>query len=263
MENKVTAVYGSPESGKTVTAVKIAKALADQKQNVMVVSCDDQVPLIPLLLPDIQDAPSLGSVLAADQLSQIDILRHCVPYGKNPYISLLGYGRGENIMSYPEYGFQRASELIGALCRFEDNYVLVDCSSSLDNYLTAAALKQAGVTLRVLNADPKSLLYFQSAAPLLRRSPEYRYDRQVCILNNVLPSQDTGPARELAGEIPYTLPAVPELKEQYDSARLLDTVFGRTARQYTMEIKKLVKEVLTGEPEHGIVRRRKEADTVS
>jgi hypothetical protein len=32
--------------------------------------------------------------------------------------------------------------------------------------------------------EAKSLLYFQSAAPLLRRSPEYRYDRQVCILNN-------------------------------------------------------------------------------
>ena len=36
----VLAVWGSPGSGKTVTAVKLAKALADKKRNVALVLCD-------------------------------------------------------------------------------------------------------------------------------------------------------------------------------------------------------------------------------
>lgn len=263
MANRIAAVYGSPGSGKTVTTVKIAKAIAECKQNVIIVGCDDRVPLIPLLMPDAQNLPSLGDALSADRLSQIDVLRHCIPFGKSQYISLLGYCRFENIMSYPEYGFQRATEFLNHLRRFDDDFVLFDCSSNIDNYLTAAALKQADVTFRIVNADPKSLLYFQSAKPLLLRDPGYRYDTQINVLNNILPSQNTDLVKEAVGEIPYTLPNVPEVTEQYGSAQLLDTVFGKTARQYTMGIKRIVKEVIMDEPERRIIRSRKAADNIS
>jgi len=260
MANKVFALWGSPGSGKKLTAVKIAKALGELKQNVIVVGCDDQTPLLPLLLPSTSGLPSLGDALAVDQLSQIEVLRHCVSYGKSPYISLLGYCLGENVMSYPEYSLQRASELFSHLRRLADaDFVLIDCSSNLDNILTASALKQADVTLKILNADPKSLVYFQSASPLLLRDSGYRYGEQVNILNNLHPSQDIDPAREVVGGIAYTLPNVPELKSQYDRGALLETVFGKTAREYEMQLKKLVTEVFIHEPEHGIVRRRKPA----
>ena len=36
----ILAVWGSPGSGKTVTAVKIAKHLAEKKQNVVLLLCD-------------------------------------------------------------------------------------------------------------------------------------------------------------------------------------------------------------------------------
>lgn len=258
MASKMAAVWGSPGSGKTTTAVKIAKALGERKQNVIVVGCDEHTPLLPLLLTANADVPSLGDVLSADQLSQIDVLRHCVPYGKSRYISLLGYRLGENMMSYPEYSIQRASELLSHLRSLAD-FVLIDCSSQLDNVLTAAAMKEADVTLKILNADPKSLIYFRSAAPLLQRDSGYRYGEQVNIVNNLLPRQDTDPAREMLGSIACTLPHVPELKTQYDCGDLLNTVFGKNARQYEMEIKKLVQEVLMHEPEHGVVRRGKPA----
>ncbi|QNK41544.1 ParA family protein [Caproicibacter fermentans] len=258
MAIKTAAVWGSPGSGTTLTTIKIAKALANLKKNVIVVGCDDQTPLLPLLLPSTSELPSLGDALAADQLSQIEALRHCVQYVKNQYISLLGYRLGENVLSYPEYTLQRASELFSHLRGLAD-FVLIDCSSNLDNVLTAAALKQADVTFKVLNADPKSLVYFQSAAPLLLRDSGYRYGEQTNILNNVLSSQDVDPAREVVGKIAYTLPHVPELKDQYDRGELLEAVFGKTARQYETGIRKLVMEVMVHEPEHGIVRRGKPA----
>lgn len=255
MAIKTIAIWGSPGSGTTLTTIKIAKVLANLKKNVIVVGCNDQTPLLPLLLSSTSELPSLGDALAADQLSQIETLRHCVPYGKNQYISLLAYRLGENVMSYPEYTLQRASELLMYLRRLSD-FVLIDCTSNLDNILTAAALKQSDVTFKVVNADPKSLIYFRSAAPLLMRG---EYQKPINILNNLLSSQDAGPAREVVGEIAYTLPNVPELKAQYDRGELLDTLFGKTARQYEMELKKLVMEVMVHEPEHGIVRRRKPA----
>ena len=209
--NKIVAIWGSPGSGKRLTAVKIAKELAEQKKDVILVGCDDKVPLLPLLLPDATELPSLGDVLAAPTLTQIAVLQHCVPYGKNPYINLLGYGRGENVTSYPEYSYQRAEELLGQLRRLAD-VILVVCTSNLDNYLTAAALKRADITLRVVNADPKSMLYYQSAAPLLQRDSGYRYGEQINVLNNILLSQDPTPVKEVVGAISYTLPAMQELK---------------------------------------------------
>ncbi len=48
---KMLAILGSPGSGKTTAAVKLACALAAQKKNVIVVHCDPFTPVIPMLLP--------------------------------------------------------------------------------------------------------------------------------------------------------------------------------------------------------------------
>lgn len=261
MAIKTISVWGSPGCGKTITTTKLAKCLAENRKNVIVVGCDDQTPLLPLLLPMGTNLPSLGHLLALPSISQIDLMKHLVSLGKNQYISLLGYGREENWMSYPDYSYRRAEELFDRLERFSDIsslVVLVDCTSDINNYLTAVALKRTDVTFRLLNADPKSLIFFQSAAPLLKRDSTYRYDKQINILNNVLPSQDPGPAREVVGDIPYSLLNVPELKEQYDAAQLPESLPGRAAREYTLEINKIVKEVFADGPEEsGIVRRRR------
>lgn len=47
----VLTVWGSPGSGKTVTAVKLAKALAEQKRNVLLLLCDATAPMLPCVCP--------------------------------------------------------------------------------------------------------------------------------------------------------------------------------------------------------------------
>ena len=95
------AIVGSPASGKTTLAVKLAAEIAKKKKNVIVVCSDPFVPSVPFLLPmDMEQEVSLGALLTAPSLTQNKILEACVPVPANEYISLLGYRMGENLMSF-------------------------------------------------------------------------------------------------------------------------------------------------------------------
>lgn len=61
------AVWGSPGSGKTVTAVKIAKMLSARKKNVILLLCDMAAPMLPCICPAdaLESNGSLAGVLAA------------------------------------------------------------------------------------------------------------------------------------------------------------------------------------------------------
>ena len=45
--NQVLAVWGSPGSGKSTVAVKLAKYLAGKKRNVILLTCDMTAPMLP------------------------------------------------------------------------------------------------------------------------------------------------------------------------------------------------------------------------
>ena len=71
-EGGVVAVWGSPGSGKTTMAVKIAKYLADKKRNVVLLLCDMTAPMLPCICPasELECERSLGSVLAAAHVTE-------------------------------------------------------------------------------------------------------------------------------------------------------------------------------------------------
>ena len=66
------AVWGSPGSGKTVTAVKIAKMLSAKKKNVILLLCDMTAPMLPCICsPDeLECERSLGNILAAARIGE-------------------------------------------------------------------------------------------------------------------------------------------------------------------------------------------------
>ena len=81
------AIVGSPGSGKTTLAVKLAAEIAKKKKNVVVVCSDPFVPSVPFLLPmDTEQEVSLGALLTAPSLTQNKILEACVPVTANEYI---------------------------------------------------------------------------------------------------------------------------------------------------------------------------------
>lgn len=242
MENNITAIWGSPGSGKTLTAVKIAKCLADQKKNVILVGCDVDTPMIPLLYPSKTDTPSIGDLLSQPTPNQMSVLNHCVPFGTNKHISLLGYKKNDNIKSYPKYDISRAKNLFSLISDIAD-HVIIDCASHFaDNPLTTAALEEAGLTLRIVNPGLKSLIYLKSQKLLLQGAC-FKYGEQISIINNVMSFQDENVIDNAVGGASYVFPHVTGLIEQYDTGQLLESVFGRNARQYEAEMRLLVKEL--------------------
>lgn len=235
MVNNIIAVWGSPGSGTTTTSVKIARELAEFKKNVVLIFCDNETPMLPVLDPSIRDAKSLGDLLELPSISQIDIYMHLTSIWKT--LSVLGYLNGENELSHARYSEDRASELLDLISDSAD-YVVLDCSHHLlTNNLTGIALEKAGVVLRVVNADPKSLSYIKSQKPLLS-DQKFSYDQQICIINDVFPDQDAQIYENaFGGRSTYTLPHLPGLHNQFWEARLLESLKGREGRLYEPQIR--------------------------
>lgn len=85
------AIAGSPGSGKTSLAVKLAAEIAGKRKNVVLVCSDPFVPSIPFLLPmDTEQEVSLGALLTAPALTQEKILQACVPVPDRSISACLG-----------------------------------------------------------------------------------------------------------------------------------------------------------------------------
>lgn len=242
MANKqIVAVWGSPGAGTTVTAVKIARELANRKNNVVLVLCDDATPMVPVIVPSISKEKSLGELLTMPTLSGIAIFQHCIPVGRT--LSLLGYQAGENELTYGDGDIKRARKLI-TLLRGTADYVVIDCFHQLlANILTAAAMELSDVVLRVTNADPKSFINMRSQRPHIAEE-RFHYDRHINIINNILPSQDPHPYEDALGGDAYELPHIDALKAQYDEGNLLESLSGREARQYEPVIRQITEEAI-------------------
>ena len=155
-QDKMLTIMGSPGSGKTTTAVKLARTLAARRRNVILVLCDPFTPVIPALLPagTVHDT-SLGFLLTAPGLTQGNILNACVPAPGSEYISLLGYKTGESLMNYPKVTRDKALELFVSL-RYLADYVIID-----------------GTT--IFEADPATFVAIETADRVLKMAGWYDY----------------------------------------------------------------------------------------
>ena len=168
------AVWGSPGSGKTVTAVKIAKMLSAKKKNVILLLCDMTAPMLPCICsPDeLECERSLGNILAAARIGENLIKHNLVTLKRSNYLTVLGLLKGENEYSIPPFTEKQAIELLDGLRQIAP-YVIVDCGSYIANdILSAVALMEADSVLRLANCDLKSISYFSSQLPLLKDAKE-------------------------------------------------------------------------------------------
>ena len=240
----ILAIWGSPGSGKTVTAVKIAKHLADKKQNVVLLLCDMTAPMLPCICApsELEGERSLGSILAATHVTEPLIKHNLVTLKKNSYLTILGMKKGENEYTYPPYCEVQAKELIHEL-REVAPFVVVDCGSYIANdILSAVALMEADSVLRLANADLKSISYLSSQLPLLRDS-KWDADKQYKVAANVKPQQAGEQIGQALGLVAFTLPHSQELEEQYLAGTLLADLSLKDSRQFRKEIEKITKEV--------------------
>lgn len=242
-QKQMLAVWGSPGSAKTVTAVKLANELSKAKKNVVLVLCDTVAPALPSIVKakKMPDA-SLGAVLSAPSLTQELVLRNCVPHEQNPYVSLIGYKAGESAFTYAEYGKSRAVDML-VLLRHIADYVIVDCTSALTgNVLSTAALEVADDVLRLCACDLKAISYFASYLPLIEDG-KFKADKHIKVLSNTRPYEGGGEYENSFGGVRYRLPYIPAVEEQAATLRLMDALSGKEAKAYEPEIASIAREV--------------------
>jgi hypothetical protein len=199
------AVWGSPGSGKTITAVKLAKALAEKKKNVALVMCDMTAPMLPCVCPpsDLECERSLGGILAVPRISDTLIKNNCITHKRLSYLTILGMKKGENEYTYPPYTEQQATEFLDGL---------------------------------------RELVPFISQLPLLKDT-KWDADKQYKVASNIKPQQAAEHIGKVLGAVSFKLPYSQELEEQYLAGTLLSALSKKASRTYRKELEKIIKEV--------------------
>ena len=224
MEGKIIAVWGSPNSGKTTFATKLARAIhASYQANVIVLYCDLETPTLPVLFPNekSENLGSVGKVLTKTEVEKVDILANAMTFKQFDGLCFLGYKDGENKFTYPKFGRAKAEDLLNALCEIA-SYVIVDCTSNLENsILSATAIEKAEQILRLTSPDLKAISFYLSQLPVYADA-KYQLDNHILGVNTpnedvFMPIEET---KRHVGEVSFTVPFCKEMKEQLLEGRL-------------------------------------------
>ncbi|PKM68772.1 MAG: AAA family ATPase [Firmicutes bacterium HGW-Firmicutes-2] len=244
MHGGVLAVWGSPGSGKTTVAVKLAKYLADKKKNVVLVLCDMTAPMLPCICPptDLEIEKSLGSILSATHVTEALVKYNMVTHKKMDHLTFIGMLKGENEYTYASYSKVQAQELVEALRKIAP-FVIIDCGSYIANdILSAVALLECDSALRLAICDLKSISYLSSQLQLLQNS-NWDTDKQYKVASNIKPNHSIEHMTGAVGSVSFKLPYSEELEEQYLSGNLLADMSMKNSRLFRKEIEKIAREV--------------------
>lgn len=243
-DNQMLAVWGSPSSGKTVTAVKLAARLAMQKKDVALLLCDMNTPMLPCICPpsDLEEEHSLGSILAATHVSESLVRHNCITHKKFRHLTILGMRKGENEYTYPVYERQQAEELLNCLRRIVP-YIIIDCGSYIANdILSAIALIESDAVLRLVNCDLKSISYLSSQLPLLKEN-QWDAEKQYKVASNVRPNEASDHIGQVLGSVAFQIPHSEEVAVQTLEGNLFKELGLKDSRGFRKALESITKEV--------------------
>ena len=240
----VLAVWGSPGAGKTVTALKIAKHLAEKKKRTALLLCDMTAPMLPCICPpsDLENERSLGSILAATTVTESLVKLNCVIHKKFEYLTIIGMLKGENEYTYPPYSAKQAKELLESLQKITP-YVVIDCGSYIANdILSAVSLMETDAVLRLVNCNLKSVNYLSSQLPLLKDN-KWDADKQYKVAANVKRQEASEHVGQALGSVSFKFPHSSELENQYLAGDLFKDLSMNDSKVFRKEIEKICLEV--------------------
>ncbi len=242
--NQMLAVWGSPGSGKTTVAVKLAARLAGQKRDVALLLCDMNTPMLPCICPpgELEEEHSLGSILAAAHVSESLVRHNCITHKRFRHLTILGMRKGENEYTYPPYERTQAEELLSCLRKIAP-YIVIDCGSYIANdILSAIALMESDAVLRLVNCDLKSISYLSSQLPLLRES-QWDAEKQYKVASNVRPNEASGHIEQVLGSVTFQIPHSEEVASQVLEGNLFKELSLKDSRGFRKSIESITKEV--------------------
>jgi MinD-like ATPase involved in chromosome partitioning or flagellar assembly len=232
--SKIIAVWGSPNSGKTTFAVKLAMNIYEQySSTVIILHADMEAPVLPILFPNYKsdDLYSVGASLSKTDITQEEIIKSMVTVKGKVNFAFLGFKDSENKYTYPKFDEERVRSLFTVLGGLAD-YVVVDCTSSLDNVIARMAVMVADEVIRLASPDLKCISYYASQMPLYD-DPKFHTHEQIQGLNVpvadlYMPIED---AKHHFRDICFTLPYCREIRQQMLDGTLLHKVGDKKFNQ--------------------------------
>ena len=238
---KIIAVCGSPASGKTTAALKIAQEIyAMNAGSVLYISPDMTVPSLAYIFPSFKDGElySLGAALDRTDIFQDDVLQYIVSTKDAKNFGYMGFKLGENRYTYPRVtedkvlSFFRVAAGIG-------NYVVIDCSCDHDDLVSTLAKSRADEVVMLVNPDLKCLSYFGSNADQFSAVA----DKAVKVMN-IVDKDLYLPIRDIQNhykDISFTLPYSRAIKQQAIAGTLSERLGDK---RYISTVKGIAKAVI-------------------
>lgn len=237
----ILALYGSPASGKSSLALKLAKEFIKKKKQVIVVHTDYYAPAFVTFFPSVEEKGSLGRLLSLPEISQEAILKELNTVKQEDSLAILSYKREENKYLYPEYTKDRAMALLIQL-KYMADIVIIDCQTAFyEDLFSITAIEMADKTFCVIESSLKGLSYYKSCMPLLNET-RFSTSKHIKIVQD---TQNTGledvVSESLSGA-GIIFPYVEELKEQFKKETILKNL-GNKGKIYEKLIKQLVESI--------------------
>ncbi|PKM52469.1 MAG: hypothetical protein CVV02_01580 [Firmicutes bacterium HGW-Firmicutes-7] len=235
---QIIAVWGSPSSGKTILSIQLAKYLAKEKKNVMLIHDDVFCPVLPITFPSLtgnDNEKSLGKILSSPTIDQSLILNNAITLKHSDYIAVLGHQKGENPLTYSEYSKETVLDFL-LLTKHLVDYVIIDCTSiTTESILTITALEMADKVIRLSTADFKGLSYLKSFLPLLI-DPKFNTENHLRVISPVKPFQDSHSVNDIIRGSSIFVPYLEEIGKQDIEGRLYEITNNK---EYNRVIKQI------------------------
>lgn len=242
--SKVIAIWGTPNSGKTTFATKLARSIYDEYQaTVIVVYADNETPMLPVIFPTYkkEDLCSVGAVLSKTDIDKHEVVKHMVTVKDSQNFAFLGFTDGENRYTYPSFDATKVRSFYSVLTTLAD-YVIIDCTSSLKNPLSKVAVREADEVIRLSAPTLKSVSYLASQLPLYM-DPMFRLEEQIegiCVTDEDLymPIEE---AKSHLHDVRFTVPYSKAVKQQMLDGHLYEKV---NDRKFSSKLKAIVDKVV-------------------
>jgi len=230
VKSKLIAIWGSPNSGKTSFSVKLALSVYDHfKTSVLVLHTDNVTPSIPVLFPHYKkdDLYSIGTALSKTDITQMEVLKSIVLVKGKINLGFMGFKDEENKFTFPAFDEIKSSTLLTVMQGLAD-YVIVDCTSDIENVLSLTAISQADVVIRLATPDLKSMCFYSSQLPLYA-DPKYHLEKHIQGLqfgdNDLFLPIDE--AKVHFKDVRFVLPYCREIKQQTLDGKLMDKILNK------------------------------------
>lgn len=241
---QVLSVWGSPQSGKSIISAKLARLIAGNKKNVVLVLADTQAPTITYICPqtDLETQQSLGNILSCASITEQLVKQNAILHRKNEYITMFGMLKGENAFSFPPFTQGQVQDFISILRGLAD-YIIIDCTSNItSDILSAVAIMESDAVLKLATSDLKSISYFNSQMPILIGNNNNKV-KQFKAVSDIKALQATENVEQIMDGAQFRIPHCEEVEQQLLNGNLFAGLSRRDSKPFRKAIADIANEV--------------------